>query len=53
MLAIERKWIFMLFFINNENKKKHLCVERSYNIGDEITIVETMNWFEDKKYRIV
>lgn len=44
---------FYVVFINNENKKKHLCFERTYNIGDEITIVETMDWFEDKTYRIV
>lgn len=39
---------FYVVFINNENKKQHLCVERTYNIGDEITIVEKMDWFEDK-----
>lgn len=39
---------FYVVFINNENKKQHLCVERTYNIGDEITIIEKMDWFEDK-----
>lgn len=38
---------FYVVFIN-ENKKQHLRVERTYNIGDEITIIEKMDWFEDK-----
>lgn len=44
---------FCVEFLNEENKKEIVEVERSYNIGDEITIVEKMDWFEDKKYRIV
>lgn len=43
---------FYVVFIN-ENKKQHLRVERTYNIGNKITIIETMDWFEYKKYRIV
>ena len=39
---------FYVVFINNENKKQHLCVERTYNIGEESTIIEKMEWFEDK-----
>lgn len=47
------KMDFYVVFINNENKKQHLRVERTYNISDEITIVETMDWFEYKTYIIV
>ena len=43
----------MLFLLIMKTRNQHIRVKRTYNIGDEITIVETMDWFEYKTYIIV
>lgn len=36
---------FCVEFLNEENKKEIVEVERSNNIGDEIIVIKTIDWF--------